>query len=481
MMTQIRTSPLIVSSTDLEPAAIQELKSQLRGQLLQPTDPGYNEARSIWNAMIDRRPSLIARCRGTADVIAAVNFARERQLELAIRSGGHNIAGSAMSEGGLVIDLSGLRGIRVDPEARTVRAQPGLNWGDLDQETQAFGLAAPGGIVSTTGIAGLTLGGGFGWLSRKHGLTADNVRSVDIVTADGQYLTASATQHSDLFWALRGGGGNFGVVTSFEYDLHPLGPIVMAGMVLYPLEAAHEVLHFYRELALGAPDELGTAAFLRIAPPAPFLPQAIHGQPVVGIMAGYAGPLEAGADYLRSVKAFGAPVADLIEPRPFRQFQAMLDSGSPAGRHYYWKSEYLPGLSDAAIETAIGYGGRLSSPLSAVLIFQLGGAISRVPEANTAAAHRDAAFAFNIQSSWVNAAASPGHVQWTREFWTAMRPFGTGGTYANFLTADDGQDRARAAYGASWPRLVALKARYDPSNLFRVNQNIPPLEQRVAV
>jgi FAD/FMN-containing dehydrogenase len=461
-------------NTALSEAAIQELRSRLRGPLLQPSDLGYDTARAIWNGMIDKRPALVARAQGAADVVAAVNFAREQGLALAIRSGGHNIAGTALVDGGLVIDLSGLRGIRVDPQARIAHAQPGLNWGDLDHETQPFGLAAPGGIVSTTGIAGLTLGGGFGWLSRKHGLTADNLRSVDIVTAAGQYRTASAIQNPDLFWAVRGGGGNFGVVTSFEYDLHPVGPTVMAGMILYPIDAARDVLRFYREYAAGAPDELGSAAFLRIAPPAPFLPKAIHGQPVVGIIVSYVGPVEAAVEWVGPLKSFGTPVADLITPKPFKQHQTLLDSGNPAGRRYYWKSDYLPGLSDAAIETAISFACRLSSPLSAVLVFQLGGAIARVPAAASAAPHREAAYVFNIQSSWTNAAETGRHVQWTREFWSAMRLFGTGGVYSNFLTADEGADRTRAAYGASWDRLAALKARYDPSNLFRANQNIQP-------
>jgi FAD/FMN-containing dehydrogenase len=458
----------------LDAVAIQELQARLRGPLQRPGDAGYEQACAIWNGMIHKQPALVARCVGAADVIDAVNIAREHHLLLAIRSGGHNIAGSALCDSGLVLDLSGLRGIHVDPTARIARVQPGINWGDLDRETQAFGLATPGGIVSTTGVAGLTLGGGFGWLSRAYGLTCDNLRSVDIVTADGQLRTASESEHADLFWGVRGGGGNFGVVTSFEFQLHPIGPTVMAGMLLYPMERAPEVLRFYRDFAAQAPDQLGTLALLRLAPPAPFLPQAIHGQPVVGIAACYAGPVEEGERLMRPLKEFGAPAAALMMPKPFTTHQAMLDSANPSGRHYYWKSDYLPGLSDAAIETAISYASRLSSPLSAVLIFQLGGAISRVGPQAMAVSHRDAAFVLNIQSSWLESHETNRHVGWTREFWQAMRPFSTGGVYSNFLTADEGEERVRAAYGANYERLVELKNRYDPTNLFRVNQNIAP-------
>jgi FAD/FMN-containing dehydrogenase len=453
---------------------IQEFKARLRGELLRPGNAGYDPARAIWNGMIDRKPTLIARCTGAADVIEAVNFARDNQVLLAVRGGGHNIAGHALCDGGLVIDLSAMRGIHVDPKTRTARAQPGINWGDLDRETQVFGLATPGGVVSTTGVAGFTLGGGFGWLSRKHGLTVDSLRSVDIVTADGRSLTASETENPDLFWGVRGGGGNFGVATSFEFQLHPVGPTVMAGMLLYPMEQARDVLRFYREYTATAPDELGSTALLRVAPPAPFLPEHIHGKPVVGIVASYAGPVEEGERVLRPLKEFGTPVVDLIAPKPYVKHQAMLDAASPPRRHYYWKSDYLPGLSDTVIETAISYASRLSSPLTAVLLFQLGGAISRVDERSAAAGNRDAAFVYNIQSSWLEPRESDRHIRWTREFWAAMRPFSTGGVYMNFLTAEEGEERIRAAYGANYDQLVALKNRYDPTNLFRVNQNINP-------
>jgi FAD/FMN-containing dehydrogenase len=462
------------SGIPLDEAAIGAFKDKLRGPLFRPGDAGYDATCAIWNGMVQKRPALVARCTGAADVVAAVNFAREHNVLLAIRSGGHNIAGSALCDDGLVIDLSAMRGIHVDPQARVAHAQPGIDWGDLDHETQLFGLATPGGIVSTTGVAGLTLGGGFGWLSRTYGFTADNLRSVDIVTADGRFRRASATEHPDLFWGVRGGGGNFGVVTSFEYALHPVGPTVTAGMVLYPMEQARDVLRFYRDFTAGAPDELGSLALLRIAPPAPFLPEQIHGKPVVGIVVCYVGDAEEGARVLQSIKQLGTPVVDLIASKPYVKHQAMLDATVPSGRHYYWKSEYLSGISDAAIETAISYAGRLSSPLSSVLCFHLGGAISRIDERTTAAGNRAAEFVFNIQSSWTDAHESDRHVRWTREFWSAMRPFAAGGTYMNFLTADEGEERLRAAYGVNYDRLVALKNEYDPANLFRVNHNVLP-------
>ena len=461
-------------ATLLDDAAVAELKTRFRGALLRPDDAGYDAARSIWNGMIDKRPALIARCTGTADVIAAVNFARTHHLLLAVRGGGHNVAGSALCDEGLVIDLSAMRGVQVDPWARVAHVQPGLTWGDLDHETQVFGLATPGGIVSATGVAGLTLGGGFGWLSRKYGLTSDNLRSVKMVTADGRFVSASERENPDLFWGVRGGGGNFGVVTSFEFQLHPVGPTVMAGMVFYPLEQAREVLHFYREYAASAPDELTTMAVLRVAPPAPFLPKQFHGAPIIGIAACYSGPLEEGERVLRPLKNFGTPIADVIEPKPYIRHQTMLDTASPNGRHYYWKSEYLSGLTDAALEAVIGYARQLSSPLTAVLLFQLGGAISRVDEQAIAAGNRDAEFVLNIQSSWLEASESQRHMQWTREFWAAMRPFSTGGVYMNFLSMDEGEERVRAAYGANYKRLVSIKNNYDPTNLFRVNHNIKP-------
>lgn len=461
-------------NTPLDEAAVAELKTHFRGVLLRPGDAGYDAARAIWNGMIDKRPALIARCTGPADVIVAVNFTRAHRLLLAVRGGGHNVAGNALCDGGLVIDLSLMRGVQVDPRARLVRVQPGITLGELDHETQVFGLAAPLGMVSQTGVAGLTLGGGFGWLSRKYGLACDNLLAADVVTADGQFVTASERENADLFWGVRGGGGNFGVVTSFSFQVHPVGPTVLAGVVFYPMEQAREVLLFYRDFAATAPDELTTAAVLRMAPPAPFLPRHIHGKPVMGIAACYSGPLEEGEQVMHLLKNFGTSVANMIQPMPFVRFQSLLDSSSPSGHHYYVKSEYLSGLSDAAIETIIGHASQLSSPLTSVIIAQLGGAISRIDEQATAAGNRKAQFVLNIQSSWLQPGESPRHVQWTRQFWTAMRPFSTGGVYVNLLSQDEGEERVVAAYGSNYDRLRALKSKYDPTNLFRVNQNIKP-------
>jgi FAD/FMN-containing dehydrogenase len=467
-----RLQPLLDEDTTIELAA------RLRGELLRPEHPEYDQARRIWNGMIDRRPALIARCTGVADVIEAVNFARRHDLLVSVRGGAHNVAGLAVCDGGLVIDLSALKGIHVDPKADTVRAQAGVVWGELDRETQLFCLATPGGFVSTTGIAGLTLGGGFGWLSRKYGLTVDNLLSIDLVTADGRFLTASEEENPDLFWGVRGGGGNFGVATSFHYRLHPVGPTVLAGLVLYPMQQAAEVLRFYREFSAAAPDDLGTMALLRHAPPAPFLPVEIHGKPVVGIAVCYAGSLTKGEDLVRPLKEFAPggepPLADTIDPRSYTVHQALFDAGLPHGNQYYWKSEYLPGISDKAIETILEHTQQISSPLTNVLLFQLGGAVSRVGEGETAAGNRAASYVLNIASAWTDPGESEYHIEWTRDFWWAMHPFGTGGVYVNFLSQDEGQERVRAAYGPNHALLVELKNKYDPTNLFRMNQNIRP-------
>jgi FAD/FMN-containing dehydrogenase len=351
-------------------------------------------------------------------------------------------------------------------------------WGELDRETQVFGLATPGGFVSSTGIAGLTLGGGFGWLSRKHGLTVDNLRAVDLVTADGRFLTAGDEEYSDLFWGVRGGGGNFGIATSFQYRLHPLGPTVMAGLVLYPMEQAAEVLRFYREFSAAAPNALGTMVMLRHAPPASFIPAEIHGKPVIAIVVCYAGPVVDGAKAIALLKAFEpgghAPWVDAIIPRRYVEHQTLFDASVPHGHQYYWKSEYLPGIGDEAIETIVTHAQHITSPLTNVILFQLGGGVSDVGEHETAAANRAAAYVFNIASAWTAPDESDRHVDWTRTFWSAMRPFSTGGVYVNFLSQGEGGDRIKAAYGSNYARLVALKNKYDPTNLFRMNQNIQP-------
>lgn len=452
---------------------IQAFKANLRGELLRPTDDGYDAARKIWNGMIDKHPSMIARCSGVADVIAAVRFAHDHNLLVAVRGGGHNVAGNAVCDGGIVIDLSPMKGIRVDRAQRTAHAQAGLTWGQFDHETQALGLALTGGIQSTTGIAGFTLGGGFGYLARKHGLTCDNLLSADLVTADGNFLTASATEHQDLFWSLRGGGGNFGIVTSFEFRLYPLGP-VLGGMVLHPLERAAEVLRFYRDYIATAPDELFTIAAFLTAPSAPQLPKHIHGTKVMAIIICYSGPPEEGERLVQPLRAFGAPEADTVAIKPYQTVQCMLDAANPPGLHNYWKSEYIKGLSDEAIDTMVAYAAQAASPMSKILFSNLQGAVSRVGRDETAYVHRDAPFILNIIAMWSDGLESDQHIGWARDFWVAMQPFSAGGVYVNFLN-NEGEDRVKAAYDPkTYERLVALKNKYDPTNFFRLNQNIKP-------
>lgn len=453
--------------------AIDSLRTQFRGELLTPPDSGYEAARCIWNAMVDKHPALIARCSGVADIIAAVNFARDQGLLLAIRAGGHNVAGTALCNGGLVLDLSRLKGIHVDPVARTVRIQPGITNGDLDHETQAFGLATTSGIASTTGFGGLTLGGGIGWLMRRYGLTCDNLLSADVVTADGTFLTANPAEHADLFWALRGGGGNFGVVTSFEYHLHPLGPTVVAGLVLYPAERAREVLRAYRDYVATAPDDLTTIVNLRWAPPAPWVPAELHGRAVVAIMACHAGTVEEAVRVVRPLKEFGQPLLDILEPRPYARHQQMYDAAVPPGLRYYWKSHYLNALSDGLIDVLVEHAWRDSSRRSYTLLPLMGGAVSRVPEKATAFANRDVSHAININAVWSEPGEDDTHIDWARTFFAATEPFSSGGVYVNFLGVE-GEDRVRAAYGVNYDRLAQVKRQYDPTNLFRVNQNIYP-------
>jgi FAD/FMN-containing dehydrogenase len=454
---------------------VERLRPGVRGPVILPVDPGYDAARAIWNGAIDRRPACIARCTGVADVVAAVGFARERDLLVAVRSGGHGVGGHALCDGGLVIDLSPMKGIRVDPATRTARAEAGVLWGELDRETQLFGLATVGGIVTHTGIAGLTLGGGIGWLMRKHGATVDNLLSADVVTAQGEIVTASGEENPDLFWAIRGGGGNFGIVTSFEYRLHPVGPIVLAGPVFHPLEDAPEVLRFYREFIAAAPDELTTIFDLSVAPPLPFLPEAVHGKPIVMVGACYAGSPDEGAEIVRPLKQFGRPIVDLLQPKPYTALQSMFDPLVPHGWHRYWKSVELPPLTDDAIDTLVEHASAFTSPKSYCIVFQLGGALARVGEDETAYSQRDAAHNVNINAVWTeDDVEGERHVAWAREFFSAMQPHAVGRVYLNFL-GDEGADRVRQAYGArQYERLAGLKRTYDPTNLFRMNQNISP-------
>lgn len=458
----------------VDEAKVQEFKASLRGELIRPGDGGYDDARKIWNGMIDKHPALIARCTGAADVINAVNFARANKLLVAVRGGGHNVAGNAVCDGGIVIDLSRMKGIRIDPVRRTARAEPGLTWAEFDRETHAFGLAQPGGIQSTTGIAGFTVGGGFGYLSRKHGLTIDNLLSADVVTADGRLLIASAKENPDLFWGIRGGGGNFGIVTSFEFGLHPVGPMVLGGRLIYPLEKAKEVLQFYREYIAKAPDDLDTILAFVTAPKAPPIPENIQGKPVLFIIVCYTGPIEEGERIIKPLRTSCPPAIDLVGPTPYTALQKMLDAGNPPGWQNYWKSEYLKGLSDEAIDTLVDYAAKRPSPMSKVLIPHMLGAVSRVGDDETPYSHRDAPFIINIVSMWQDTTKNEENIKWARDLWNAVQPFATGGVYVNFLMTE-GADRVMAAYGKEkYGRLVALKNKYDPANFFSLNQNIKP-------
>jgi FAD/FMN-containing dehydrogenase len=454
----------------LEEGGVEAFRTSLRGPLLRAGDAGYDAARTIWNGMIDRRPALIARCAGVADVIHGVNFARTHQLLVAVRGGGHNVAGNAVCDGGLMLDLSGMKSVRIDPVRRTARAEPGLTWGEFDHETQAFGLATTGGQISTTGIAGLTLGGGWGYLARKYGLASDNLLSVDLVTANGQLLTASATEHADLFWGVQGGGGNFGVVTSFAYQLHPVGP-VLAGVVIHPFAQAREVLRFYRDFTSAAPDELASGVVCITLP---------DGTPVTGIVVCYNGPLEAGERVLQPLRAFGTPLADQIGIMPYTAAQKLVDAFYPPGLQQYWKASFLREISDAAIDTIVTYCAQRPSPICHVVIeHTLGGAVSRVDRGATAFNHRDVQYSFTSLGVCTDPAEAAKCVRWARECWEAMQPFATGGVYVNYLgqEADEGTERLTAAYGPEkYQRLVALKNTYDPTNLFRLNQNIKPTD-----
>lgn len=463
-----------VNRTTLGEGSIAELAQALRGELIGPHDPGYDEARTIWNGAHDRRPALIARCAGAADVLAAVEFARSENLLVAVRGGGHSIPGFSTCDDGIVIDLSPMRGVRVDPGARTVHAQPGLTWADLDHETQAFGLAVTGGLVSTTGIAGFTLGGGIGWLMRKHGLACDNLVSADVVTADGRLVHASAQENAELFWGLRGGGGNFGVVTSFEFELHPVGPTVLGGAVFYPGERAGEILRFYREWTAQAPEELTTLVSLATAPPAPFIPEQWHGRRVVAIPALYAGPVQEGERAVRALRELGEPIADLIGPMPYTAMQSMLDALWGPGAHNYFKAGWMRGLDDDAIDTLVRHHQTITSPASEIHVHHMGGAVGRVPAGATAFGDRSAPFLLNIAASTPSADGYGAMVEWAQELHRAIEPALTGGTYVNFLSAE-GQERVEAAYGAdTYRRLTALKDAFDPTNLFHLNQNVPP-------
>jgi FAD/FMN-containing dehydrogenase len=457
----------------LDGVALAALSRGFRGELIEPGQAGYEEHRAIWNGSIDRFPALIARCARVADVIAALRFARESGLPVAVRSGGHSFPGLSVCDGGLVIDLGLMKGIRVDPEGRTVRAQAGVRLGELDRETQAFGLAVPAGIVTHTGLAGLTLGGGIGWLMRKYGLTIDQLVSVDLVTASGELVRASSTENADLFWGVRGGGGNFGIVTEFEFRLHPVGPMVLAGPIFWPMEDSPRVLRFYRDWIADAPDELTTIVVHRKAPPLPAVPAELHGKPVVTITACYAGSIEEGERVVRPLRSFGTPLLDLCAPKPFVDHQAMFDPSFPSGYWYYFRSCDVAELTDEVIDITADHALRLRSPLTAFPIFQLGGAVARIGDDETVFNGRRAGYTFNINATTATADGFDEERDWARTFWTALAPYHTS-VYVNFLM-EEGEDRIRQAYGAAkYDRLKALKAKYDPTNLFRLNQNIRP-------
>jgi FAD/FMN-containing dehydrogenase len=452
--------------------AFDALKGRIQGQLLRPAEAGYDEARSVWNAMIDRRPALIVRCLGVADVVAAVRAAREHGLPLSIKGGGHNIAGLAVCDGGLMLDMSLMRGVWVDPAARLARAQAGCLLGDVDRETQLHGLAAVLGFVSNTGCAGLTLGGGFGYLTRRFGWTSDNVASIDLVTGDGRLVRASERENTDLFWGLRGGGGNFGVATSFEYHLHPVGPDILGGAIAWRGEEAGRVLEMYRSFAAEAPKELTCVAALRLAPPAPWLAKEVHGKPIVALFVCYSGPLAAGEKLLAPLKAFGTPVGDVVQKRPYFSQQTLLDATQPKGRRYYWKSEYVRALEPGLFTEAIAHAAEIKSPHSAILIFPLDGRLNEIAEDHSAVGNRDAAAVFNVASAWERAENDSSNIEWARATWRGLRQFSTGGTYVNFLTEDEGDERTRAAYRTNYARLAEIKSAWDPANLFRTNKNI---------
>jgi FAD/FMN-containing dehydrogenase len=456
------------SAFALQAHDISVLRRIIRGEVVVPSDVAYDQARNVWNGMVDRHPGAIVFCVGSDDVVAAVDFARSQSLLVAVRAGGHNIGGASVCDDGLVIDLSRMKQIEVDPIKRTARAQAGLNLGEFDAATQAHGLATTMGVNADTGIAGLTLGGGFGKLGRKYGLSCDNLISAEIVTADGRLLHTSAMEHSDLFWAIRGGGGNFGIVTSFEYRLFPVGPMLLAGSIAYPYDRARDAMHFYQAFASSAPDELSLDAALATTP---------SGERVFSISACYVGPIDEGEQAIKSLRTYGAPVQHQIGPRSYVEIQSAGDAIFPRGRRYYWKAQFLRELSDPAIDALLR--AYASAPAESLLVLQqVGGAIARIPVTDTPYANRDALYDCFPISIWDDPEEDAAHIRWARELWEAMRPFSTGGVYANNL-GEEGTERIAAAYGENYARLLALKNKYDPTNFFRLNQNIKPATEPV--
>jgi len=462
----------------LDPSVFASLATSLRGPLRLPGDAAYDEARTVWNAMIDRRPAAIARPHGTDDVRACVRFAAERGLTLAVKGGGHNIAGLAMPEGGLVLDMSALRGVEVDVERRIARIQAGALLGDVDAATQQHGLAATLGFVSQTGVAGLTLGGGFGYLTRRFGWTCDGTTAMELVTAEGEVVRASDEENAELLWGLRGGGGNFGVVTSFEMRLEPVGPEILGGPIAWRAEEAGPVLELYQKLVAEAPPELTCVLVLRKAPPAPWLPAEVHGKPVVMTVICWSGDPAEGEKVLAPLKSCGTPAGSALQRRPYTNQQVLLDPTQPKGRRYYWKSEYLPAVEAEALAIAMEHLGRVTSPHSGIIFFPIGGAVDKLPADYSAVGNRDARFVLNVTGSWEKPDGDEAGVAWARGAWSELRRFSTGGTYVNFLTEEEGDERVRAAYGGNLGRLAALKRQWDPKNLFASTKQVfaaPPL------
>jgi FAD/FMN-containing dehydrogenase len=457
----------------LQPAQIGELKSQFKGQILVAGDTGYDDVRQIWNAMIDRKPGIIARCSSADDVVRAVNFARQHNLVVSVRGGGHNIAGNAICDDGLMIDCSLMKTVKVDANARRATVAPGCLLSDFDAAAQAHGLATPLGINSTTGVAGLTLGGGFGWLSRKYGMTVDNLISADVVLADGRQVRASETENADLFWGLRGGGGNFGVVTSFEFKLHPVGPNVLSGLIVFPFSEAKTVLTKFAAFTQTMPDELNVWMVTRGAPPLPFLPAAVHGTGIVALALCYAGDPAAGEKLIQPLRTFGTVLGEHVGVQPYAAWQQAFDPLLAPGARNYWKSHNFTELSEGAIDAIVTYAGKLPSPHSEIFIGTIGGQTTRVAPEAMAYSSRDAKYVMNVHGRWETAAEDAKGMAWAREFFAKSQPFASGGAYINFLTQEE-TDRIKFAYGDVYGRLVEIKKKYDPANFFRMNQNIKP-------
>ena len=450
---------------------IETLKNNVKGQIVLPDDPNYNEVREIWNAMIDRRPAVIVQCAEADDVPHAISYARENGLEISIRGGGHNIAGSSLCDNGVVIDFSNMTTVSVDAQKRRAYVEPGATLGDFDKALQAHGLATPVGINSTTGIAGLTLGGGFGWLTRKYGMTIDNLVSAEMVTADGRKIQVSEDENTDLFWAIRGGGGNFGVITQFEFALYPVGPEILAGLLVFPIDQAKQVLEKYREFVKSAPEELNIWVILRKAPPLPFLPENVHGKEVIVLAIFYAGDIAEGERLISPLRSFGDAYGEHIGTQPYTQWQQAFDPLLTPGARNYWKSHNFTELSDGALDSMIEFAGKLPSPQCEIFVGLIEGAANRIPSDAMAYGHRDAKFVLNVHGRWDEATQDETCIAWARAFFEASMPYASAGAYVNFMTEDEG-DRVAAAYGVNYARLKQIKKKYDPENIFHNNQNI---------